>query len=185
MAEDPEDVPAGAPFSERTRRWLGDAYTKHCDFVARLMRRDDIEPGAAPELAHDVFLTLGKRVRDHEIQRNAPAMLVTIAGFAIRNYKQRRGHRPPVDDDADVDDAPASGPDGVRWVHVRECERIVAAVLALITPAARELIQLIDLDGRSHAQAAAIVGRRVEAVTKQHERAIHRFEELALRYLGL
>jgi hypothetical protein len=63
-----------------------------------------------------------------------------------------------------------------------ECERIVGQILAVMSPAAGELIRLMDLEERSLPEAAAIVGRGVALVQKQHERAVERFEALALQY---
>ena len=109
-------------------------------------------------------------------------MLVTVTGFANCNHGRRRKHRPPMDDEAQADELPGSRPDGERRVHMVECERIVAQILATMTPAAGELIRLVDLEERSLAEAAEIVGRRVELVKRQHARAVERFEALALQY---
>ena len=146
-----------------------------------MLKRGDIRPESAREMLHDVFLTAGERARDHEVPANTEAMLVTVTGFAICNHGRRRRRRPPMDDEAQPDDMPGSRPDGDRRVHMSECERIVGQILAVMPPAAGELIRLIDLEERSHADAAALVGRRVELVKRQHARAVEKFEELALQ----
>jgi DNA-directed RNA polymerase specialized sigma24 family protein len=54
----------------------------------------------------------------------------------------------------------------------------------MMTPSDRTLIELVDLEGHTLAEAANILGRSFEAVKKQHGRALRRFEDLALRYVG-
>ncbi len=173
---------AAAPFSDATRAWLGEAYDEHRDLVAGMLKRGDIRPESAREMLHDVFLTAGERARDHEVPANTEAMLVTVTGFAICNHGRRRRRRPPMDDEAELDDMPGSRPDGDRRVHIGECERIVAQILAVMPPAAGELIRRIDLEELSHAEAAALLGRRVDLVKRQHARAVEKFEELAVQY---
>jgi RNA polymerase sigma factor (sigma-70 family) len=173
---------AEAPFSEATKAWLGDVYEHQSRVVADLLDRRDISPETARDMLHDQFVTLGEYVRDHAVPKNEAAMLVTMTKHAIFNHGRRRKHRPAFDDDACTDDAPTSQPDGERRVHIGECEQIVAAILATMTPEAGELIRLIDLQDLSHAEAAAKVERRVELVKKQHERAFRKFEQLVHDY---
>ena len=173
---------AGAPFDEATQAWLGEAYERSGGLVAGMLDRPDISPESAREMLNDAFVTLGEYVRDRAVPKNEAAMLVTITGYAICNHGRRRKRRPGFDDDACLDDAPTSLPDGERRVHIGECARIVAAILATMTPEAGELIRLIDLQELSHAEAAAKVGRGVELVTKQHERAFRKFEDLVRDY---
>ena len=101
-----------------------------------MLKRSDIRPESAREMLNDVFLTLGQRARDEAIPTNTEAMLVTVTGFAICNHGRRGKRRPPPDNRAQPDDMPASRPDGERRVHMSECERIVAQILAVMSPAA-------------------------------------------------
>jgi RNA polymerase sigma factor (sigma-70 family) len=179
----PGHAPAGAhdvaPLSEGTRAWVAEAYDRSHDLVAGMVERRSVAPESARDIEQDAYLTLIERAARGLVPDNTEAMLVTIVGHLFCNQGRRRIRRRAFDDDACLDDLPANAPDVEQQVLAFQYQRIVEAALARMTPAARELIRLIDLGGHSVAEAAAIVGRDEKAVGLQHWRALRRFEELA------
>jgi RNA polymerase sigma factor (sigma-70 family) len=184
----PWEEAAGAPVGPEEdaggampHRWLEVIYRRYWRLVWKKLFRRDIAPESVEGMHQDVFLTLGKLTQKKGPPKCVPVMLLTIAGNVIRNYLRRRERRPTFDANVDLDDVPASRPDGEQRLRGAERERLVEAILTRLPREAAMLIRWIDLGEMTPEEVAAILRRPAKTVRTQHRRARERFDAVARR----
>lgn len=145
--------PSGAARADDRGASFDEIYEEHHGLVWSMLTREGIPSALAQEILQDVFVTLHGEMGKGAL-RNAAAMLVTITGNEIRNYRARRASRPEMDDTVDLDEVPASRPDAEGQMISAERVRKVRAVLAAMPPGPRALIDQIDLELRPQQEIA-------------------------------
>lgn len=129
------------------------------------------DPEDAKDVLQETMLAMARRVGGLQAAGALPTWLYTVArSFCI---KRRRGaHAPPrpLDeaDQAHLAD-PARGPE--ERVAGRQLEAALAAAIADLNPAQRDVLVLRDVEGLSAPQVAEVLGIRVEAVKSRLHRA--------------
>lgn len=143
------------------------------------------DPEDAKDVLQDTMLAMARRVEALQAARALPAWLYTVArSFCI---KRRRAHpaRPAL---GDVDVArraadPARGPE--EQVAGRQLEAALAAAIAALNPAQRDVLVLRDIEGIGAAEVADVLGIRVAAVKSRLHRARIALRDRLAPALGL
>jgi RNA polymerase sigma-70 factor (ECF subfamily) len=158
------------------RREFDEAF---CALLPRLYRRALTLTGkrqAAEDALHDTYLKLARHpdrmVRHPEPYAYAFATVLSV----LRDGWRRRSREVLFDDVADVRSAypaPLNGTGG--WdggVGVREAEWETLRLLAALTPRQAAIVLLVDVDGYTLDQVAALIGRHRGTVARIRDRAL-------------
>jgi RNA polymerase sigma-70 factor (ECF subfamily) len=161
---------------------LGALYARHRGMVVRALRRAVPGLGVADEedLAEEVFLELARIAPRYAERERFAAWLYGIALCKARNFRRKTWLRRHLLDrhvrqQEPLDRAPVPSP--LRVVEEREA---VAAALALLTDAQREVLELRVFEGFSGPQIAEILGIRPKTVKNR----MHLARAILVRELG-
>ena len=145
------------------------------------------DPEDAKDVLQETMLAMARRVGGLQAAGALPTWLYTVArSFCI---KRRRGQRAPGHslDDAGAGDLQladsARGPE--ERVAGRQIEAALAAAIADLNPAQRDVLLLRDVEGLSAPQVAEVLGIRVEAVKSRLHRARVALRDRLAPALGL
>ena len=136
------------------------------------------------DLLQEAFLQVFQSLRGWRAEASLATWIDRVAvrcAYRHLSRRQRRVTTAPLDDDADADAAPSSvaaGP-GARRQLARDGVVRLYAVLDELSPAARLAFTLHELDGRSLAETAELVGSTVTATKLRVWRARKRIEAAA------
>lgn len=134
------------------------------------------------DLLQDAFLQVFQSLRSWRAEASLATWIDRIAVRCAYRYLASRGRRiatePMADDDGDARAAPDDGL-GARRQLARDGVARLYAALDQLTPAARLAFTLHELDGRSLAETAALVGSSVTATKLRVWRARKRIEAAA------
>jgi RNA polymerase sigma-70 factor, ECF subfamily len=134
------------------------------------------------DLLQDAFLQVFQSLRGWRAEASLATWIDRVAVRCAYRHLSQRGRRistDPLDDDAPAAlTSPEAGP-GARRQLARDGVARLYAVLDELSPAARLAFSLHELDGRSLAETAALVGSSVTATKLRVWRARKRIEAAA------
>jgi RNA polymerase sigma-70 factor (ECF subfamily) len=133
------------------------------------------DPELAADITHDVVV---RSIASGALERvdNPAAWLYRSARNAvIDHYRTRHVHEPFDGDDAWPDPGPT---DNKPNDATRELSRCLQPLLHELTPAARDAISRVDVDGQTHQQAADQLGLSVSGMKSRVQRARRQLREL-------
>jgi RNA polymerase sigma-70 factor, ECF subfamily len=134
---------------------------------------------AAEECTQDVFVSVWQRARDYEPERAAVSTwLITIARNRAVDYVRRRAAR-PADPYAEVEPTDDPSADVADTVAAAETSRRMAAALAELPHAQREVLILAYFQGLSHSEIADSLGLPLGTVKGRTRLALDRLRALA------
>jgi RNA polymerase sigma-70 factor (ECF subfamily) len=132
------------------------------------------------DLLQDAFLQVFQSLRGWRAEASLATWIDRVAVRVAYRYLSQRGRRvqtdPIEDDEAAV--APDEGP-GARRQLARDGVKRLYAVLDELSPASRLAFTLHEIDGRSIAETAKLVGSSVTATKLRVWRARKRIEQAA------
>jgi RNA polymerase sigma factor (sigma-70 family) len=171
------------PMAPWTRSMLDALYRQYARLVQKKLARRDIGPTSAWDLHQQVFVTLGQQIQKHGLLDNPEAMLFAITEHKIMKYLRQKKRRPTfaAENEAEALSASLSKADVEQRARWRECARIVDDLLRRLDADDGALIALIDLDGRTHAEAAGFFGKRLSTLRTQHRRAHEKLSAMVRR----
>jgi len=153
--------------------------TEITPFIRAIARRRLANASDAEDAVQDVLLTVHQIRASYDPSRPFAPWLTVIATRRVMDrlrmlYRHRGSEEPLEDGHADLADGAAmSGEDAMR-------RRDIDRALAALPPAHRRAVELINLEGRSLAEASAITGQTVGALKV----TIHRAMKLLRRLSG-
>ena len=134
------------------------------------------------DLLQESFLQVFQSLRGWRAEASLATWIDRVAVRCAYRYLSQRGRRvvtePLSDDEAEAPSSHQDGP-GARRQLARDGVARLYAVLDELSPAARLAFTLHELDGRSLAQTAALVGSSVTATKLRVWRARKRIEAAA------
>jgi len=148
-------------------RAYGELVRRHQDGLYRLLRRYAGDPDDAYEAVQEAFVAAWSALRRYDPQRPFGAWLTAIAINKARDRARRARVRRlfissrPLED---VVEAQAGGDAADETLVRREREAALDRAIARLPEKLRAPLVLTAFDGRSHAEAAAILGVSVKTV---------------------
>lgn len=138
---------------------LANFYQRHAEVVWRALRHAGVPRADIPDLAHDVFLILGRKLPtyrptfpglSHEDQERA--WVHTIAAYEAKNYRAKSASRKQVPM-ASADEIPDERNDSARLAD----QQYLLLLLDSLTPERRQVFSLIEIEGFTAPEAARIL----------------------------
>jgi RNA polymerase sigma-70 factor (ECF subfamily) len=155
-------------------------------FLGRFLRDED----AANDLAQETFVRVYQHRSDFKPGQKFSTWLYTIGGNLARNHLRARSRRPEVPLEGDGEDQPglarslpASGGSPVDQTVRTEQQAAVRSAVANLPDDLREAIVLCELEDRSVAEAATMLGTTVKAVESRLYRARGQLRQQLTRWL--
>ena len=169
LATSPADVPdvdSPAPsdphLGERRRLWL-QIYLGEFEYVCQRLRRLGVPERDVPDIAHDVFVTVYRRLGTYESDRPLRPWLVGIltrvAWDNLRLGHRRRELYPAMGPEAED---PTPGPEDTA--AQRQSRRIAEEILQSLDPRQRDVLLMHDFGGRSASELATSLGIPLKTV---------------------
>jgi RNA polymerase sigma-70 factor (ECF subfamily) len=134
-------------------------YRAHYEGLVQYLTGRVTDPHDVADLVADAFLAAMRSAKSFDPRRGRPmAWLIGIARNELRHFQRRRFHQQraveriagrrllDADDIADLEERMAAQPAGAH----------VLSALTRLPPAQRELVELVDLQGFTPAEAAAV-----------------------------
>ncbi len=155
---------------------LGRLYREHADFVWRIVLRLGIPESMAEDVAHEVFMVVGRRLPDYDERTPFRAWLYGIARGVAANQRrstqrsERRLRAVP---------APTDPPSPEDRLQRSQAAALVEHFLDTLRPQEREVFVLIDIEGLSGPEAAKALGRNLNSVYSRLRLARSRFRQFA------
>ena len=131
------------------------------------------------DLLQDAFLQVFQSLRGWRAEASLATWVDRVAVRAAYRYLSQKGRRIVTDPMIDDDQTPGEDVPGVRRQLARDGVRRLYAVLDELSPAARLAFTLHEIDGRTLAETAALVGSTVTATKLRVWRARKRIETAA------
>lgn len=134
------------------------------------------------DLLQEAFLQVFQSLRGWRAEASLATWVDRVSVRVAYRYLSQRGRR--VQTDEMPEDDQVAGPDigpGTRRQLARDGVRRLYAVLDELTPAARLAFTLHEIDGRTLAETAALVGSTVTATKLRVWRARKRIEAVAAK----
>lgn len=155
-------------------------------FLCRFLRDEE----AAHDLAQETFVRVYHHRADFRPSERFSTWLFTIGGNLARNHLRARSRRPEIPfegDDADqpglANTLPAGDSSPADQTVRTEQQAAVRSAVAGLSDDLREAIVLCELDDRSVAEAATILGTTVKAVESRLYRARGQLRQQLSRWL--
>jgi RNA polymerase sigma-70 factor, ECF subfamily len=172
---DPEDIAQRAV--QRDPNAFAQIYDQHADTVYRSIFYRVGDAGVAEDLTAEVFVKAWERI-DRFQWRNVPVQhwLLRIAkNMVIDHYRSRRRLSSPIDE---LGDAPSTDPSPEDHV-ARDIEiEALGRALGLLADEQRDVLLLRFVEGYSHRDVAAVLGKSVVAVRQIQVRGLRTLQNL-------
>lgn len=156
-------------------------------FLCRFLHDED----AANDLAQETFVRVYRHRADFRPGQRFSTWLFTIGGNLARNHLRARSRRPEVSMEGDETGSSglaltlADGSESPAEQAVSsEQQQAVRAAVAALPDDLREAVLLCELEDRSVAEAAAILGATVKAVESRLYRARGHLRQRLTRWLS-
>jgi RNA polymerase sigma-70 factor (ECF subfamily) len=161
---------------------LGEAFRLYYDAFVRRLERKGVSPASAEGLVQEVFLNAHKVVSKEGVRESLPKLLSRILRLVLSAYRRSKRRRPPTED-VDEIDVPASESDTEQQVALGDAAWLIDAALERLPPEMAEVLRLVELEGMTAGEAAAILGRPASTVRDQHRRGLARLAQEVRRLL--
>jgi len=133
---------------------LATIYDRHADFVWRVAKRLGIPEGALEDVMHDVFVIVHRRLGDYDGRAALTSWLYGITRGVASNYRRGRAREAARIERAQP--RPQTLPPTDDAAQRREAAAFVRQFLASLDPDKREVFTMVDLEGMSVKDAAAL-----------------------------
>jgi RNA polymerase sigma-70 factor, ECF subfamily len=136
---------------------MHELYVRHSTRVFRFLLRLLGDAAAAEDLVSEVFLEIWRHAGQFEARSKVSTWMLAIARYKVAAWHRRR---PPCDQaDESAIEALADPADGPELAAQKQaCGTIIRECLKQLSPAHREVLDLIYYQEQSIAEAAQIVG---------------------------
>ncbi len=161
---------------------LAAIYDAHADFVWRVAKRLGIPDAALEDVMHDVFVIVHRRLSDYDGRASLRSWLYGITRGVASNY--RRGRAREVQRIARAQPRPATLPPTDDVAQRREAAAFVRSFLDELDPAKREIFTLVDVEGVTVKDAAAMAGINVNTAHARLRAARLAFQRAASSLQG-
>lgn len=131
------------------------------------------------DLLQEAFLQVFQSLRGWRAEASLATWIDRVAVRVAYRYLSQRGRRIATDPLTDTDPIALDEGPGARRQHARDGVRRLYAVLDELSPAARLAFTLHEIDGRSMAETAKLIGASVAATKLRVWRARKRVEAAA------
>jgi RNA polymerase sigma factor (sigma-70 family) len=170
--------PSGQSKAERDRyvAWLFKEWLWLID--GEIARRRSIAPKSRQDVRQIVLMVATREYEKEGPPDDVPAFLATVIRNATGTYMQRK--KLDIEQEADVDDQIGSAPTPERLAYLAELRERLARYVHVLTPAEREAIELIELEGMIIDDAALKLGRPRGTVANQYARGMRKLRDEAL-----
>ncbi len=159
---------------------LEDIYREHAGMVWRALRRLGVPEAAAPDLVHDVFLVVHRRLREYDGSAAMKSWLYGIARGVAANWRRGEGRtrrRLQL-----VSQQPSTDPPKPDEQLARaQAGNLVDQLLQQLDPAKREAFVLLEVEGMTGPQAARALGIKVDTLYSRVRKARQALERLVER----
>jgi RNA polymerase sigma-70 factor (ECF subfamily) len=148
--------------------------------LERFVRGRVSDPHQAEDVVAEVLLRIHQHVAELDDHERVTAWVFRIARNTITDHYRRTGRRRETLD-ADIDPGAADGADG--WVEdqdavLADMASCIRPLIAALPADYRRALQLTDLEGRTHAEAARLEGISVSGMKSRVQRGRRQFAKL-------
>jgi len=134
---------------------LATIYDDHADFVWRVAKRLGVPEGALEDVMHDVFVIVHRRLDDYDGRAALTSWLYGITRGVASNYRRGRAREARRIEHAQP--KPQTLPPTDDAARRREAAAFVRAFLETLDPDKREVFTMVDLEGLSVKEVAALL----------------------------
>ena len=168
--------PDGAPGAEPDRDAFSTLYESHVDRVYRYLLSRTSSVTDAEELTSRTFVSAFANLGSYRGRGPFESWLMAIAHNLLANWYRDRGRRPPM---APLDEALSvaseiPGPEST--LELQEETRRIREATAELAPDRQQLIALKYVDGLTHAEIGARMGRSEGAIKALHHRTLRQLQ---------
>lgn len=140
-------------------------------FVAHRVAPSDVD-----DVTQDILVRILRSGHDAQVIEATPAWLYTVARNAvIDHYRTRRRHAPLPSDLVEVPDEPAHTEPHEGLLDAARCLR---PAVAMLPEPYRTAVTMVDLDGMTHAAAAAATGISVPGMKSRVQRGRRKLADI-------
>jgi len=158
---------------------FADLFETHLDYVWHTLRRLGVRERDIEDVAHDVFLTVHRRLAEYDATRPARPWLFAFALRAASDYRKLARHRTDLlDTVAEIRD-PTPPPD--ERAITRQRLDLVSRALDSMDFDRRAIFVLHEIDGVGAREAAALLGIPVNTAYSRLRLAREDFAQAAQR----
>jgi RNA polymerase sigma-70 factor (ECF subfamily) len=155
-------------------------YRDHLGYVLQSLRRLGVAPSRLEDLAHDVFVTVHRRLSDFDATRPIRPWLFGICHGVSANERALARNRvggavADIEDDRE---------DPHRSAERAEAQRLIRQVLLELDEDKRAVFILHELDQVPVSEAAAVLGLLTDTAWSRLKAARRQFKDAMLRRLG-
>jgi RNA polymerase sigma-70 factor, ECF subfamily len=160
-------------------------YREHFSMVWRGLRRLGVPEASVEDAVQDVFLVVHRRLLDFEGRSAIQTWLYGIALRVAKDYRRSQGrHAQKMAQAAQfLSPALASSSSPVDDAERREASRLLHAILAELHDEHREVLVLVEMEGLSVCDTAAVLQIHVRACQRRLRAARVAFDERLARHL--
>ena len=157
-------------------------YEAEFDYVWQSLRRLGVRPSDVEDVAHDVFVTVHRKLSDYDPFRPIRPWLFGIAFRIASDYRRTsRFQREVFDSEPEREDP---GPIADAQLATREAHRLVMAALDTINLDQRAVFILHELDGQTIPEVAEALGEPLNTIYSRLRLARKAFAAAATRLQG-
>lgn len=156
----------GAPSSEAARDRFTALYHQHFDYVWNSVRRLGVPPQHQPDVTHDVFVTVFRKLDELDPSRPAKPWLFAVAFRVVRNHQRLAGYRNEklAKDDDHAIEAVDAEPSADERIGAAQDRALVRDALDALDVDRRAVLVLHDVEERPAAEIAEICEIPVKTV---------------------
>lgn len=159
---------------------LEDIYREHAPMIWRALRRFGVPEAVAPDLVHDVFLVVHRRLDEYDGRATMSSWLYGIARGVASNWRRGDGRTRRRLELASLQPV-AEPPEPDEQIAKAQTGAMVDAFLSALDPAKREAFVLLEIEGMTGPEAADALGVKVDTVYSRVRKAREAFERMIER----
>lgn len=155
-------TPAPQPSAVGWRPSFRSIYEAEFDYVWQTLRRLGVRPSDVEDVAHDVFVTVHRKLDDYDAFRPLRPWLFGIAFRVASDYRRTsRFKREVFDSEPERQD---TAPIADMQFEAKEAHRLVMAALETINLDQRAVFILHELDGQTIPEVASALGEPLNTI---------------------
>jgi len=137
-------------------------YEAEFDYIWQTLRRLGVRPSDIEDVAHDVFVTVHRKLADYDTFRPLRPWLFGIAFRVASDYRRTaRFKREVFDGETDREDV---APIADQQLETKEAHKLVMAALETINLDQRAVFILHELDGHTIPEVARALGEPLNTI---------------------